>query len=74
MRAHNQNKARSWPCWGRARVGPVLGRAGAGPRLGWTSTVILAIYSASHSCGWLLLQQPGSQVTGEPIAQKLVTQ
>ena len=35
--------------------------------------VPLAIHSASHSCGRLLLQQPSSQVTGELIARELVT-
>ena len=35
--------------------------------------VPLAIHSASHSCDRLLLQQPSSQVTGEPIARELVT-
>ena len=38
-----------------------------------TAIVLLAIHSASHSCGRLLLQQPSSQVTGEPIARELVT-
>jgi hypothetical protein len=31
-------------------------------------------FSVSHSCGWLSLQHPSSQVTGKPVAWKLVTQ